>query len=214
MHIIQEQLLNIISSNKNLGSKSLRSIAEMIGAKGKPQTAKYHLLQLEQKGFIQMNLDEGILKVVKKGYNLKRKSPLYSIPIIGTANCGPATIYAQQNIDRYLKVSSGMLPKNKKSLFALIADGPSMNKVSLTGKNIESGDFVLIDSNVHSYKNGDIVVAIIDGMATIKRYHQDIGSIRLEADSTEDYLPIYLEEGDNFIINGKVVGVIKRNSKD
>jgi SOS-response transcriptional repressor LexA len=96
-------------------------------------------------------------------------------------------------------------------LYALIADGDSMNKAEIDGKTIESGDFVLVDSEYKTYKNTDIVVAVIDGLATIKRYREDRANkmIILEADSTEKYLPIFIHEGDDFQISGKVVGVIK-----
>jgi repressor LexA len=213
MHILQQQLLNLIQENENLGQFSLRAIADKIGAKGKPQTAKYHLLQLEKNGLIQMNLDEGILKVVNKGYNLEKKSPLYSLPVLGSANCGPALILADQKADQYLKVSSSILPRNKKGLYVLVAEGISMNEAEIDGKTIDDGDFVLIDHEVSTYKNGDIVVAVIDGLATIKRYYKNGNQITLEADSTEDFLPIYLHEGDDALLNGKVVGVIKRNNK-
>jgi repressor LexA len=213
MHIIQQQLLNLIQEDENLGKFSLRAIAEKIGAKGKPQTAKYHLEQLKSRGIIQMNLSEGVLKIVKKGYNLEKKSPLYSLPVVGSANCGPANIYAEQNIDQYLKVSSNILPRNKKSLYVLIADGSSMNTAEIDGKTIESGDFVLVDSEIKNYKNGEIVVAVVDGLATIKKYYKDGDQIHLEPDSTDKFLPIYLHEGDDFLLNGKVVGVIKRNNK-
>jgi len=214
MHIIQKHLLDLIRSHENLGSLSLRKIAELIGAKDKPQIAKYHLLQLEKDGFIQMNLEEGIIKIVKKGFDVTSKSPIYSLPVLGAANCGPATIFADQRVEKYLKISSNLLPRNKSKLYVLIADGPSMNKVEIEpGKTIESGDFVLVDGEYNNYKNGDIVIAIIDGMANIKRYRNDKlhQRIVLESESTEKYLPIFIHEGDNFLLNGKVVGIIKKN---
>jgi repressor LexA len=184
----------------------------MVGADGKPQTAKYHLQQLEKAGMIQMNLEEGVIRLVKKGYSKASPSPIYSLPVVGAANCGPAAVFAEQNVDSYLKISSSLLPRNKKGLYALIADGDSMNRAEVeTGKTIESGDFVLVDSEQKSYRNGDIVVAVIDGLATIKRYRyeKENQQIVLEADSTEKYLPIFLHEGDDFLLNGKVVGIIK-----
>ena len=105
-----------------------------------------------------------------------------------------------------------MLPHNKKDLYSVIADGSSMNLAKVDNKNtIESGDFVLVDSGYKNYKNGDIVVAVIDGMATIKRYKYEKENERivLEADSTEKYLPIFIHEGDDFQLSGKVVGIIK-----
>ena len=211
MHIIQKQLLDLIATHKEFGSYSLRKMAEIIGAAGKPQTAKYHLQQLEKDGLIQMNLEEGIIKLVKRGYAKASKSPIYSLPIVGSANCGPATIFAEQNVEQYLKVSSSLLPRNKKGLYALIADGDSMNKADVEGKTIESGDFVLVDSGYVSYKTGDIVVAVIDGLATIKKLRKDKAHSRivLEAVSTKKYLPIYVHEEDDFQLSGKVAGIIK-----
>jgi SOS-response transcriptional repressor LexA len=211
MHIIQKQLLDLIATHEDFGLYSLRKIAEMVGAEGKPQTAKYHLQKLAEGGLIQMNLEAGVIKLVKRGYAKASTSPIYSLPVVGSANCGPATIFAEQNIDQYLKISSSLLPRNKSNLYALIADGDSMNKAEIDGKTIESGDFVLVDSEYKTYKNTDIVVAVIDGLATIKRYREDKVNrmIILEADSTEKYLPIFIHEGDDFQISGKVVGIIK-----
>lgn len=212
MHRIQKQLLDFIATDENFGSYSLRNIAKMIGAEGRPQTAKYHLRQLEQAGLIQMNLEEKVIKLVKKGYSQASMSPIFSVPVVGAANCGPATIFAEQNVEQYLKVSSSLLPHKKAKLYALIADGNSMNKAEVEEeKTIESGDFLLVDSEYVNYKNDDIVVAIIDGMATVKRYFNDKVNNRivLKADSTEKHLPIYLDESDDFLLVGKVVGIIK-----
>lgn len=211
MNMIQTQLINLIANTPNIGSLSLRKIAELLGVKNKPQIAKYHLQQLEKAGLIQMNLEQDILKVVKQGYNHVSKSPLFAIPIVGAANCGPATIYADQRIESYLKISSGLLPRNKSRLFAIKADGDSMNQANINEKNIESGDYVLVDSEVKKYSDGDIVVAVIDGLGTIKQYFTDKKNnrITLRALSDHEYMPIYISEDDQFIINGKVVDVIK-----
>ena len=76
MHIIQKQLLDLIATHEDFGSYSLRKMAEMVGAKGKPQTAKYHLQQLEKDGLIQLNLEAGIIKLVKRGYAKASTSPI------------------------------------------------------------------------------------------------------------------------------------------
>jgi len=173
---------------------------------------KYHLLQLEKAGMIQLNLKQGIIKPVRRGFVKSIVNTMFSLPVVGSANCGPATIFAEQNIQQYLKVSSSLLPYNKKELYALIADGDSMNKAKVEkGKTIEDGDFVLVDSGYKNYKNGDIVVAVIDGLATIKRYRfdKDNNRIVLEAESTENYLPVFIHAEDDFQLSGKVVGIIK-----
>jgi len=68
-----------------------------------------------------------------------------------------------------------------------------------------------VDNGYVSYKTGDIVVAVIDGLATIKKLRNDKAHSRivLEAVSTKKYLPIYVHEEDDFQLSGKVAGIIK-----
>jgi SOS-response transcriptional repressor LexA len=204
-----------MAKNTNLGELSLRQIAKIIGVEDKPQIVKYHLLQLEKAGLLQVNLEAGVIKPISRGVNASAatKSPFYSLPIVGMANCGPATIFAEERVEGYLKVSPKFLPHRKQDLYVLVADGPSMNLAEIrTGATIEDGDFVVVDSSCKTPKNGDVVVAVIDGMATIKRYKEDKERERiiLEAESTDKFHPIFVHEGDDFVISGKVVDVIKK----
>jgi repressor LexA len=214
MHKIQQELLNL-SKHQDLGVMSLRQIAKLVGVGNKPQIVKHHLLQLEKAGLIQLNTEKGVIRLVNKGFNLvsDAKRMFYSLPIVGMANCGPATIFADQRTEGYLKVSSKMLPRKKLDLYVLIADGPSMNKAVVRDNlTIEDGDFVIVDSSHKTARNNDIVVAVIDGMATIKRYKSDKENHRivLEAESTEKFHPIFIHDGDDFVVSGKVVDVIKK----
>lgn len=212
MHDTQAQLLTM-ARYQDLGKLSLRQIAKLIDADGRPQIVKYHLRELEKAGLIQLNLESGVIKPVKRGLVNNIKKLFYSLPIVGSANCGPATIFADERIEGYLKVSAKLLPHRKQDLYVLVADGPSMNQAEVQkGMTIEDGDFVVVDKSQTAAKNGDIVVAVIDGMATIKCYKEDKKNKRivLEARSTEKYLPIFIHEGDDFAISGKVVDVIKK----
>jgi len=214
MHKFQVALLNLAKS-QDLGALSLRQIAKLLGVENKPQIVKHHLLQLDKAGLMQVNLDKGVIKPINRGFNLKAiKSLFYSLPVVGAANCGPATIFADERIEGYLKVSAKMLPRKKQDLYVLIAEGPSMNLAQVRpGVTIESGDFVVVDSSYKNPKNGDIVVAVIDGMGTIKRYKNDRQNDRivLESESTETFMPIFIHDGDDFMISGKVVEVIKKS---
>jgi len=214
MHNIQTALLDL-AKHQDLGAMSLRQIAKLVGVENKPQIVKHHLLQLEKAGLMQINLEKGVIKPINRGFNLKAiKSLFYSLPIVGAANCGPATIFADARVEGYLKVSAKMLPRKKQDLYVLIADGPSMNLAQVRpGMTIESGDFVIVDSSYQNPKNGDIVVAVIDGMGTIKRYKNDRQNDRivLESESTETFMPIFIHHGDDFLISGKVVDIIKKS---
>lgn len=212
MHEIQSKLLSLSKTN-DLGQLSLRQIAKLVGVENKPQIVKHHLFQLEKAGLLHINLENKVIKPISRGFGIKLgKNVLYSLPIVGSANCGHPTIFAEELATGYLKVSSKMLPNKKQGLYILMASGLSMNKTDINGKTIEDGDFVVVDSNSIDPKNNDIVVSIIDGMATIKRFKEDKehNRIILESESTESFLPIFIHKGDNFVISGKVVDVIKK----
>ncbi len=87
-----------------------------------------------------------------------------------------------------------------------------MNRADIDGRRIEDGDLVIVDGRRKSPNHGDIVVAIVDNKATIKRFFDDRenGQIVLKADSSSDYDPIHLHPDDDFSINGKVVAVVKK----
>lgn len=218
MHPIQEKLL-ALSRSQNLAELSLRSMAERIGMpRESPQKIKHHLLQLQKRGFLTLDRVKGVMARTEskpawvRGL-LDAKARLFSIPIVGTANCGPATLFAEQNVRGFLRVSSGLIGKSKPAgLYAIKADGCSMNRAEIRGRHIEDGDFIIIDSEDRDAKTGDVVVAIIDNKATVKKFivDRENGQIVLMAQSSLDYEPIYLHEDDEFTISGKAVSVVKR----
>ena len=134
-----------------------------------------------------------------------------SVPLVGSANCGPATLLAEENIEGYLTVKKALLPRAS-GIFALRASGNSLNRAKIKGKNVENGDMVLIDSEDRNIRDGDYVLSIIGGMANLKKHKFDRknNQIMLLSESTETFKPIIIMPGDDFAINGKVVGVIKR----
>ncbi|MCD8527991.1 MAG: hypothetical protein LRY41_01515 [Candidatus Pacebacteria bacterium] len=206
MHPIQKKLLDLITM-KNMSGKTLREIGYTVGEES-PQKIKHHLTQLQKKGFIVYDSKNALIQ--KKERKSSLASPFVSIPIVGMANCGPATIFAEQNIENHLKVSSRMLPKTE-GIFAVRADGISMNRAKINDKTIDDGDYLIIDSTYLAPKNKDIVLSIIDEQANIKRFiRNEDGSIVLMSDSTRDFPPIYIHEDDEFFINGKVIDVIKK----
>jgi SOS-response transcriptional repressor LexA len=213
MHMVQTKLLNLLE-HQDLGALSLRQIAKLVDVDDKPQIVKHHLIQLEKAGLIQINLDKKIIKLMKRGFTANSSNnPFYSIPIVGAANCGPASLFSDERVEGYLKVSSKLLPRNKQHLYVLIAQGLSMNLAEVReGEVIENGDFVIIDSAYKKPKDNDLIVAVIDNMAMIKRYKEDKNHNRviLKAESTENYLPIFLHEDDDFMISGKVIDIIKK----
>lgn len=205
MHILQEKLLKELN-RKNLSGMTLREIGSLVGEKS-AQKIKHHLTQLSKRGFITYN---SVKKEIRKWQKISKEG-FVSLPIVGAANCGPATIFTEENIIGYLKVSKKLAPRNEK-LFVLRAEGDSMNKANINRKNIEDGDFVIVDAEQKSPEPGQYIVSIIDEMANIKKFMPDPQNKRivLRSESTKEYLPIFIHEDDKYEVSGRVVGVIKK----
>jgi SOS-response transcriptional repressor LexA len=206
MHAIQEQLLQAMGT-QGLRGMTLRQIGELVGEKF-PQKIKHHLDQLEKRGLIKIDKKTKTIERIVRG--AVKDSSLLSIPIVGSANCGPATIFATENIQGYIKISKNILKKCK-NIFAIRAQGFSMNKASVDGKTIEDGDYLIIDADSRNPQTGDIVLSVIDDMANVKRYIWDElnNQVVLASESTQHIPPIFIHEDDSFMINGKVIQVIK-----
>lgn len=209
MHSIQEKILKIADHN-NLSKMSLRKIGKLVNVDS-AQRIKHHLYQLEKKGLIVFDQGKNILRKVKSGEI--QNTNLIAVPILGSADCGPASIFAEQNLEGYLKISKKMLSK-KGGIFAIRAVGPSMNKANINGKSIEDGDYVIVDSKNKTPRNGDYILSIIDACANIKRFIQDKKNkqIVLLSESTFNFPPIYIHPEDflDYIVSGRVIQIIKK----
>jgi repressor LexA len=208
MHQTQKDLLSL-SRNVNLADKSLREIGALIGV-DHPQQVQHHLKQLQKKGFLVH--DQTKNQIVNVNRKLTRERQFINIPIVGAANCGPAQLMADENIEGYLKLSRSMI--RNKDVIAIRAEGDSMNKAKIDGGPIQTGDYVIVDYKQQAPSHGDYVLAVIDGAANIKRYYDDKsnGQVMLISESTYDYPPICIHESDysDLMINGKVLKVVKQ----
>lgn len=203
MHKIQEKLLKL-AAQQNLGRLSYREIGRHIG-EFHPQKVKYHLEQLERRGLIRSNAEGTTIR--KTGVDKE----IFSIPILGSADCGPATFFAEENIEGYLRISTKIVQPTE-GLYALRAVGNSMNRANVKGKAIEDGDYAIIDSNVKSPENNTYVVSVIGGVCNIKKFVRDDmhNQVVLMSESSLDFPPIYIHpEETDYFVSGKVVDVIK-----
>lgn len=82
-----------------------------------------------------------------------------------------------------------------------------MDKAHINGKNVEEGDYLLVDSNKTNPKNGDYILSIIDSCANIKKFNYDTHNERivLYSESSKNYPPIYIHPSDDHLINGLVI---------
>ncbi len=209
IHPIQQKLMEL-SQQYDLKKMGLRQIGKLIGVEH-PQKVKFHLIKI---GI----LDDGKkLRPDKiKPFFQVQSSKIISIPILGAANCGNAAMIAENRIEGMLPVSKKLLPLrlNVVDLFAVKAVGSSMNRADINGKSIDDGDYAIIDGGDKDAKNGDYVLSIIGGLANIKKFTEDKENEQIVLQSESDkFFPsihIHKDDLDEYLVNGKIVEVIKQ----
>lgn len=205
MHLIQKKILEL-AKTKDVLELGLRPLGREIGVY-KPQLVKHHLQQLKKQGLIKPKSRADIKQFLEHSSTLQPS--FVDIPVVGAANCGPATLIADEHIEKYITVSESML-KKRGNIFALVAKGDSMNMARINGENIEENDYVIVDGDHRNPVIGDYILSIINNCANIKKYARTKdGNIALLSESESKYAPIYISENDDFIVNGKVIQVIK-----
>ena len=173
---------------------SYREISAGVGLKS-INSVKEYLDILEQRGKIRkQSAKNRCIELIGK-----EKSDVIDLPIVGRVAAGEP-ILAEQNIEDFLSISSSFFRASEKDLFMLKVYGESMIEIG-----INDGDFV-VARRQQTAENGDVVVAMIDGSATVKTYYREKTQIRLQPENST-YSPIY---SDCVEILGKVVGCIRR----
>ena len=204
MHPIQKKLIEL-NQKYDLSSLGLREIGRMIG-ESHPQKIKHHMQQLN------------FLVSEAKTKTGATQSQLIPIPLLGLANCGEPTIYAETYDNQYLQVSQRIISQKSDSYFAVQAVGNSMNRARIQGNNIEDGDYVIVNRDDKDFKDGDYVLSLINNMANIKKFSKDEANqqIILTSESSENHPPIYIHEDDmaHYLTSGKVISVLKKPKKN
>src|SRR3989338_3496428 len=157
----QKKVLDFVKKfqSKHEFAPSLKEIGKHIGVNS-PATVHQHLAALQSKGFLerekhqQRSITVQALESIESPYSGTVGLDSISLPIVGAANCGPADIFAEENIEGYLKISKSLLNR-RDGLFVIRASGDSMNKADFFGKTIEDGDFIIIDSLARDAEHGD-----------------------------------------------------------
>ncbi|MFA6306180.1 MAG: S24 family peptidase [Candidatus Gracilibacteria bacterium] len=206
-----QQKIVELAKKKDISKMGFREIGRELGIPN-PQTVIYHLEQLKKKGRIYFDTKKRQRVSKPKAFVVDN---FFSIPAVGSANCGPALELAQEDIQGYLKISKKAIKRSKPDgLIAVRAVGESLNKAKIEGDNIENGDYVIVDCKQRP-NNGDYVLSIIEGAANFKKFFKDEKKheIRLVSESTIDMPPIILHEEDletsGYLVNGVVIRVIK-----
>lgn len=178
---------------------SVREIGEAVGLSSS-STVHGHLATLEHKGYIRRDPTKPRAIEITDGSwaDLAVKKEIVDIPIVGKITAGQP-ILATENIDDYFPLPQDFLRSNR-DLFILAVSGESMIEAGIL-----DGDFLIVEK-ANQAKNGDIVAALIDDEATVKRFFRENGHIRLQPEN-RFMEPIIVK---NVKILGKVIGLFRR----
>ncbi|MDH7483625.1 MAG: transcriptional repressor LexA [Spirochaetales bacterium] len=192
----QQQVLDFIRNyiEQNSFPPTVRETARAfhISIKG----AYDHLKALEKKGLIKTR--DRRSRSIELVSGCAGDSAVAQIPLIGEIAAG-RPIFAEENFERVIQIPSEMLNSSRPH-FALRVKGDSM-----IGAGIMSGDLAIIEQT-DSARNGEIIVALLDDAATLKRYFKEQNRIRLQAENPR-YPPFYTQD---LRILGRLTGIVRR----
>ncbi len=173
---------------------SVREIGAAVGLSSSA-TVHSHLAKLEGKGLIRRDPTKPrAIEILDDDFQVRS----ISVPVVGRVTAG-LPILATENITDYLALPAD-LAAGDTDLFALVVQGDSMIEAGIL-----DGDQVIVRRQAIAY-NGEVVVALIDDEATVKRFYKEADHIRLQP-ANAAYAPIRV---DNCIILGKVIGLFRR----
>lgn len=167
-----------------------------------------HLEALERKGYIIRTSEPRGIQIVQESDDEEVYEYLVGIPILGYANAGTPLVLAQEQSLGTLQADRSLVGQ-KEDLFALIVKGDSMNLKEVSGKRLEEGQYLVVQKT-SDIDDGDVVVAIVDGCATVKSMKKGDDVVILYPQSSNPiHKPIYLDANTDSMINGKVIRVLE-----
>ena len=189
----QQKILDFIKREIELKGypPSVREICTAVGLKS-TSTVHAHLNHLEAQGLIRRDSTKPRALEVIDGTQARGRS----IPLVGRVTAGQP-ILAIENIEDYLMLPQSLVGLDE--LFCLRVQGESM-----IGAGIMDGDYVVVLRQNTAY-NGDIVIAMIEDEATVKRFYKEKGVFRLQPENPA-MEPIIVPE---VTILGKVVSLYR-----
>lgn len=200
----QKKVLGWIKESIDLTGQAptVRELQIKIGCSA-PMGVVAHLNALETKGYIRKieGKARGIVLVSdEKG---KPADEMVQVPLVGNVACG-MPIWAEEMIEEWIPISSKLVAHTQ-DVFMLRAKGDSMN---LAG--IDDGDYIVFRKQ-NTALPGDKVVVLMGTEATVKKIRFDKNRVVFEPMSeNKEHKPLIPKPG-TFMIQGKVIGVIKRN---
>jgi repressor LexA len=174
---------------------TVREIGKALGLHS-PSTVHAHLAKLEASGLLRR--DPSKPRAIELMVDKVKRAVRPGTPLVGNVAAG-APILAEENIEDYLQVPS-VIGGEDDDDYVLRVRGDSM-----IDAGILEGDYVVVRP-AQTASNGEIVVALIEDEATVKRYYKERNGVRLQAENP-DYEPIRSKDAK---VLGKVVGVFRK----
>lgn len=173
---------------------SVREICTATGLKS-TSTVHGHLIRLEKKGLLYRDSMKPRAISVPVDHQMYR-SEMINVPIVGRVTAG-MPILATENIEDYIALPETMLGKGDHYILSVCGE-------SMIEAGIMDGDYVVVKKQETAY-NGDIVIAMIEDEATVKRYYRENGHFRLQPEN-QTMEPIIVPD---VTILGKVVSLYR-----
>lgn len=193
----QREILEYIKSqiiNKGY-PPAVREICEAVNLKS-TSSVHSHLETLEKNGYIRRDPTKPrAIEIIDDDFNLARRE-VVNVPILGTVAAGEP-IFAEQNIEGYMPI----LPEDLSSGESFIVH---VHGDSMINAGIFNGDRLIVTKQ-ETAEEGDIIVALVDDSATVKKFYKEDGHIRLQPEN-DDMDPIIV---DDVSILGKVSGLFR-----
>ena len=193
----QQEILEYIKETilKKGYPPAVREICEAVHLKS-TSSVHAHLDTLEEKGYIRRDPTKPrTIEIIDDCFNLTRRE-VVNVPLVGAVAAG-VPLLAEENIENYYPIPVELLPNAE--TFMLNVKGNSM-----INAGIYDGDQLIVERCSTAY-DGEIVVALVDDSATVKRFYKEDGYYRLQPENDE-MDPIIV---DHLEILGKVIGLFR-----
>ncbi|NWO21648.1 transcriptional repressor LexA [Oribacterium sp. oral taxon 102] len=175
---------------------SVRDICKAVGLKSTSSVFGY-INDLEKMGLIRKDpAHPRALQIMTKEFQAQMEQEVAQIPVIGTVAAG-LPLFAEENVSDYFPLPAYMLPNKK--VFMLNVKGDSMINCGIL-----NGDRVIVEQQ-ETCENGEIVVALVEDSATVKRFYKEADHIRLQPEN-DSMDPILVPDCR---VLGKVIGLIR-----
>ena len=193
----QQEILEYIKSQilERGFPPAVRDICEAVHLKS-TSSVHSHLETLEKNGYIRRDPTKPrAIEILDESFNFTRRE-MVNVPMVGRVAAGEPLL-AEQNVENYFQIPMEFMPNNQ--TFMLRVKGDSMINIG-----IFDGDLVLVEQR-QTARNGEVIVALVEDGATVKRFFKEEGVFRLQPEN--DALdPIIVKEVQ---ILGKVIGVFR-----